>query len=185
MRCPTREDSRRLAASLAPFLAPGLTLTLAGDLGAGKTAFTSDLAAALGFPEGTVSSPTFTIVQEYRSPEAAFPLFHFDVYRLPDAAAFWAAGLDEYFAQKGLCLIEWADNIPEALPAERLDIEILCEGHMPEADLDPAKPLILAEDTRPRLFRFTPQTEPVARLAERWIASPAFPSELRQAQGEA
>lgn len=173
--CPGREDSRLLAASLAPFLKAGQVLTLEGGLGAGKTAFVTDLAEALGFAPEEVSSPTFTLVQEYRNPAAPFPIYHFDVYRLDDAEAFWAAGLDEYFGRDGLCLIEWPGNIREALPEERIRVEISCEGSLLPEDFDFSAGAEIKEDCRPRRFCFSARGAEAAAVLAAWEQSPDFP----------
>ncbi len=92
---------------------PGQIYTLDGDLGVGKTVFTKGLAEGLGIRE-PVSSPTFTIVQEY--PEGRLPLYHFDVYRIGDPEEMDEIGYEDYFFGQGVCLIEWAEKIRELLP---------------------------------------------------------------------
>ena len=89
---------------------PGQIYTLNGDLGAGKTIFTKGMAAGLGIEE-PVSSPTFTIVQEYSG--GRLPLYHFDVYRIGDPEEMEEIGYDDYFFGEGVCLIEWAELILE------------------------------------------------------------------------
>ncbi len=111
--------TRALAARLAPLLQPGDVLCLYGDLGAGKTTFVQGLARALGVG-APVTSPTFTIVHEYH--DARLPLFHFDMYRLAGPADLAGLPFDEYLSAGGVAVIEWADKITPALPAERLDI---------------------------------------------------------------
>ena len=86
---------------------------LIGDLGVGKTVFTQGVAAGLDIKE-PVNSPTFTIVKEYR--EGRLPLFHFDVYRVPDPEELFNIGVDEYFYGDGVSVVEWADLIEEILP---------------------------------------------------------------------
>jgi len=105
----TAEAGRRLADELHP----GSVVLLIGDLGAGKTAFTRGLAAGLGIEPGDVSSPTFTIVQEYRG--GRLPLFHVDLYRLNDPREIDDLGLDE-IAADGVLAIEWAEKLPRAVP---------------------------------------------------------------------
>ncbi len=92
----------------------GDCLALTGDLGAGKTHFTKGLAIGLGF-DGDVTSPTFSLVQEYRGGRLA--LLHFDFYRLETADELLALGWDDYLDQRGVVLAEWADKFPELLPA--------------------------------------------------------------------
>ena len=86
----------------------GQVITLVGDLGVGKTVFTKGLARGLGITE-PVSSPTFTIVQEYR--EGRLPLYHFDVYRIGDLEEMEEIGYEDYFYGDGVCLVEWANLI--------------------------------------------------------------------------
>ena len=105
---------------------PGEVYTLIGDLGVGKTVFTKGLAAGLGIKE-PVSSPTFTILQEYE--EGRLPFYHFDVYRIGDVEEMDEIGYEDYFYGDGVCLIEWADLIREILPEHYKEIRI-------EKDLD-------------------------------------------------
>nr|WP_106789860.1 tRNA (adenosine(37)-N6)-threonylcarbamoyltransferase complex ATPase subunit type 1 TsaE [Massilistercora timonensis] len=105
---------------------PGEVYTLIGDLGVGKTVFTKGLAAGLGIQE-PVSSPTFTILQEYE--EGRLPFYHFDVYRIGDVEEMDEIGYEDYFYGDGVCLIEWADLIREILPEHYKEIRI-------EKDLD-------------------------------------------------
>ena len=100
---------------------PGDTLCLIGDLGAGKTTFTQGLALGLGLPpDEPVNSPTFMLLAEH--PGGRVPLFHFDVYRLPDSSALYDLAFDEYLSGEGVVVIEWADRITDALPPDRLDL---------------------------------------------------------------
>src|SRR5947209_16043212 len=106
---------------LASQLSAGSTVLLIGDLGAGKTAFVRGLAEGLGVRSEDVSSPTFTIMQEYRG--GRVPLFHVDLYRLNDARESEELGLDE-IAAGGVLAIEWAERAPRAPPdAIRITIE--------------------------------------------------------------
>lgn len=91
----------------------GEVLALCGDLGAGKTHFTKGVAAGLGAPV-SVTSPTFTLVHEYRG--GRLPLFHFDFYRLESTEEALRLGLDEYLDGDGVTIIEWADKFPRLLP---------------------------------------------------------------------
>jgi tRNA threonylcarbamoyladenosine biosynthesis protein TsaE len=103
----------KAAADLAATLGRGDVVLLFGDLGAGKTAFTRGLAVGLGVPAEAVSSPTFTIMQEYRG--GRLPLYHVDLYRLSDAREIDDLGLDE-IAAEGVLAIEWADRLPRGIP---------------------------------------------------------------------
>ena len=98
--------------ALARLLQPGDVIALRGGLGAGKTAFTRGLARGLGV-EGPVTSPTYTIVNEY--PEGRLPLFHFDMYRLTDAEELFDLGWEDYLRRRGVCAVEWSENVWEAL----------------------------------------------------------------------
>jgi tRNA threonylcarbamoyladenosine biosynthesis protein TsaE len=96
-------------------------LRLVGDLGAGKTEFVKGLAAGLGF-EGEVTSPTFTILHEYRG--GRVPLFHMDFYRIRHERELDEIGLDEYLRAGGICAIEWGDKFRSRLPADSLEIRL-------------------------------------------------------------
>ncbi|HIU03836.1 MAG TPA: tRNA (adenosine(37)-N6)-threonylcarbamoyltransferase complex ATPase subunit type 1 TsaE [Candidatus Onthocola gallistercoris] len=92
---------------------PGEVYCLIGDLGVGKTVFTQGFAEGLGIHE-PISSPTFTIVQEYE--EGRLPFYHFDVYRIGDEEEMDEIGFDDYIYGQGVCLIEWAGRIADLLP---------------------------------------------------------------------
>ena len=116
----------KLGEHMAARLFPGAFLALFGDLGAGKTAFTRALAAALGI-EG-ITSPTFTIVQEH---EGRIPLFHFDAYRLSSGDDLYAIGFEDYLARGGAIAMEWCENVMDALPRERLELHFSGSGDAP------------------------------------------------------
>ena len=99
----------------------GQVYCLDGDLGVGKTVFTKGFACGLGIDE-PVSSPTFTILQEYES--GRLPLYHFDVYRIADVEEMDEIGFDDYIEGDGVCLIEWANLIKEILPKDPIFISI-------------------------------------------------------------
>ena len=99
----TEAFGERLAAALSP----GAVVAYRGGLGMGKTAFTRGLARGLGC-RGRVTSPTFTIVNEYDGPT---PLFHFDMYRLTDADALFDIGWEDYLARGGICAVEWSEGV--------------------------------------------------------------------------
>lgn len=115
----TPEDTFNIGKELAARVKPGEIYTLNGDLGVGKTVFTKGLAAGLGIEE-PVTSPTFTILQEYDS--GRLPLYHFDVYRIGDPEEMEEIGYEDYFYGQGICLIEWAGLIDELIPREATDI---------------------------------------------------------------
>ena len=106
-------DTRAIAAALAPTLAPGAVILLSGDLGAGKTAFVRGLAEGLSVDPGEVTSPTFTLVHEYRG--GRLPLIHVDLYRL-DRAELDEIGLDQDLAAQGVTAVEWAERLTRAIP---------------------------------------------------------------------
>jgi tRNA threonylcarbamoyladenosine biosynthesis protein TsaE len=115
------EDTAALGASIAEGLKPGAVIALTGDLGAGKTTLTKAVARALGVTE-TLTSPTFTIVQEYES--GRMPVYHFDVYRVHGEDDLFELGFDDYLHGKGVCLIEWADLIEDLLPKDAMRIRL-------------------------------------------------------------
>ena len=115
------EETYELGRKIGLQARPGQVYTLTGDLGVGKTVFTQGVAAGLGITE-PVSSPTFTIVQVYE--EGRLPFYHFDVYRIGDIEEMEEIGYDDYFFGKGICLIEWAEQIEEILPDDRISITI-------------------------------------------------------------
>ena len=117
------EDTEALGAALGKILSPGTVLAYEGDLGAGKTAFTRGLARGLGCNE-PVTSPTYTIVNEYLS--GRLPLFHFDMYRLTSADDLWDIGWEDYLERGGVCAVEWSENVADAMEdAIRIRIEKL------------------------------------------------------------
>jgi tRNA threonylcarbamoyladenosine biosynthesis protein TsaE len=109
----SENETAEAALDLASTLAAGDVILLVGDLGAGKTAFTRGVAMGLGISAEDVSSPTFTIMQEYRG--GRLPLFHVDLYRLNDPREIDDLGLDE-IAADGVLVIEWADKLPQPPP---------------------------------------------------------------------
>ncbi len=119
---PTPDATERLGRQLGGLLFSGAVVALSGPLGAGKTFLTRAVAHGLGVHEQyRVTSPTFVLVQEYAG---RVPVFHFDLYRLKNAHDFFELGGNEYLEGDGVCLIEWADKFPEAMPAERLEIRL-------------------------------------------------------------
>ena len=105
-------ETEAVGAALAKVLRPGTVLAYRGDLGAGKTAFTRGLAKGLGCGE-IVTSPTYTIVNEYLS--GRLPLFHFDMYRLASSDDLWDIGWEDYLERGGVCAVEWSENVEDAL----------------------------------------------------------------------
>ena len=105
-------ETEKVGEALGKVLKPGSILAYAGDLGAGKTAFTRGLARGLGATE-QVTSPTYTIVNEYLT--GRMPLFHFDMYRLSSSDDLWDIGWEDYLERGGVCAVEWSENVSEAL----------------------------------------------------------------------
>ena len=114
------EETEAIAEALGRRLTGGSVVAYRGGLGMGKTAFTRGLARGLGC-RGRVTSPTFTIVNEYDGPT---PLFHFDVYRLEDAEALFDIGWDDYLDRSGVCAVEWSENIAEFIPDDAVTVTI-------------------------------------------------------------
>ena len=105
-------ETEAIGAALGKILQPGTVIAYRGDLGAGQTAFTRGIAAGLGC-RGPVTSPTYTIVNEYLS--GRIPLFHFDMYRLGCADDLFDIGWEDYLERGGVCAVEWSENVAEAL----------------------------------------------------------------------
>ncbi|MGI6546372.1 MAG: tRNA (adenosine(37)-N6)-threonylcarbamoyltransferase complex ATPase subunit type 1 TsaE [Fastidiosipilaceae bacterium] len=168
----TPDDTRKLGRSLGERLPAGSVLALDGSLGAGKTTLTAGLAEGLGNVEET-SSPTFTILHEYIHPDARLPLYHFDVYRLSDAAEFQSAGLDEYFNYNGICVIEWAKRIQPLLPERTIFVQL-------ERSAEEAAGLVaeksdgtveLFEDKLPRRIQFKGSVDEISIVKSALIAA--------------
>ena len=118
----SREETEALGARLADALAEGRVVAFTGDLGAGKTAFVSGMARALGVEE-RVTSPTFTIVNEYEG--GRLPLFHFDMYRLDSADELFHIGWEDYLARGGVCAVEGSENVTGAIEPDAVRVSIL------------------------------------------------------------
>ena len=114
------EETERIGEMLGRQLHSGMVLALRGGLGMGKTAFTRGLARGLGCT-GRVTSPTFTIVNEY---DGTTPLFHFDMYRLDSEDDLFDIGWDDYLARGGVCAVEWSERIDSAPPPDALTVSI-------------------------------------------------------------
>ena len=116
----TPEQTEALGERLAAALHGGEIIAYRGELGAGKTAFTRGLARGVGC-RGRVTSPTFTIVNEY---EGRIPLFHFDMYRLDSADELFDIGWDDYLERGGVCAVEWSENVADAIPPDAVRVAI-------------------------------------------------------------
>ena len=114
-------ETEALGSRLAAALTPGTVVAYQGGLGMGKTAFTRGLAKGLGY-QGRVTSPTFTIVNEYEG--GRIPLFHFDMYRLADADALFDIGWEDYLDRGGICAVEWSEQVADAMPSDTVYVTI-------------------------------------------------------------
>jgi tRNA threonylcarbamoyladenosine biosynthesis protein TsaE len=114
------EETVEFGERLGTVLNSGDIISLSGDLGTGKTAFTNGIAKALGIVS-YITSPTFTIVNEY---EGRLPLYHFDVYRICDPDDMFDIGFEEYINGEGITIIEWGEQIKEILPKEIINVNI-------------------------------------------------------------
>ena len=115
------EETEELGRRLGETAEPGMVIAFTGDLGAGKTAFTRGLARGLGIRD-RVTSPTFTIVNEYEG--GRLPLFHFDMYRLASADELFDIGWEDYLARGGVCAVEWSENVADALEPDAIRVDI-------------------------------------------------------------
>jgi len=112
------QETFELGIELAELCSPGSVVALFGELGSGKTRLVQGVCAGLQVKQ-TVTSPSFTLINEYRG---RLPVYHFDFYRLSTFEDALVIGAEEYFYGDGVCLIEWADRIPEILPVERIEV---------------------------------------------------------------
>ncbi len=156
-RLEDRAQTASWGKRLGGLLQSGDLIALVGDLGAGKTTLTKAIGAGMGISD-SITSPTFTLVQEYYG---KVPLFHFDPYRLKDPEEMFGLGFDEYFERHGVIIIEWADKISELLPPERLtlELEIVSDAEPDTEDM-------------PRSLRITAFGERYIALAEAILSFP-------------
>jgi tRNA threonylcarbamoyladenosine biosynthesis protein TsaE len=119
-RTTSVDETRKLAAALADLVVPGDLLVLAGDLGAGKTAFVQGFGRGLDVDE-PITSPTFTLAQQY---EGRMVVHHLDVYRLEQLGEVAELGLSELLDDGGVTLIEWGDAIAPLLPGDYLEVRL-------------------------------------------------------------
>ena len=121
-------ETEQAGADFAGTLPDGVVVAMYGELGSGKTAFVRGMARGMGI-HCRVSSPTFTIVNEYEG--GRLPLFHFDMYRLADADALFDIGWEDYLDRGGVCAVEWSEQVAEAMPPETVYVTI---SRRPEDD---------------------------------------------------
>ncbi len=119
-------ETENLGATLAERLKPGTVVAFSGDLGAGKTAFVRGMARGLNIPE-RVTSPTFTIVNEYEG--GRLPLFHFDMYRLGSSDELFDIGWEDYLVRGGVCAVEWSENVSDAMEGDCIRVDIRRGAH--------------------------------------------------------
>lgn len=121
------EETESFSADFAKKLSGGEVIAFLGNLGAGKTCFMRGLGRGLGF-EGDVTSPTFSIVNEYRG--GKFPIFHFDMYRISTFEDLYSTGFFDYFDQNGVIAIEWSENIADILNDDTIYVKIENSGDL-------------------------------------------------------
>ena len=115
------EETEQVGERLAAYLTPGRVVAFTGDLGAGKTAFVRGMARGLGIM-GRVTSPTFTIVNEYAG--GRLPLFHFDLYRLGNSDELFDIGWEDYLRRGGVCAVEWSENAEELAESDWIRVDL-------------------------------------------------------------
>ena len=115
------EETERFGEQLAASLPPGSVVAYTGALGMGKTAFTRGLAKGLGC-RGRVTSPTFTVVNEY---DGKIPLFHFDMYRLGSSDELFDIGWEDYLNRGAVCAVEWSENVQDAFFGDEIKVTIM------------------------------------------------------------
>ena len=124
----SERETEALGRALVERLSPGAVVAFTGDLGAGKTAFVRGMAKGLDIPQ-RVTSPTFTIVNEYEG--GRLPLFHFDLYRLGSSDELFDIGWEDFLRRGGICAVEWSENVADALEPDTVFIDIR-RGNGPE-----------------------------------------------------
>ena len=117
----SEQDTEALGQALVQRLQPGAVVAFTGDLGAGKTAFVRGMARGLGISQ-RVTSPTFTIVNEYEG--GRLPLFHFDMYRLGSADELFDIGWEDYLSRGAVCAVEWSENVEDAFFGDEIIVRL-------------------------------------------------------------
>ncbi len=121
----SEDDTVRLGRAIARLAEPGVAIALVGPLGAGKTRLARAIAEARGVDPDAISSPTFVLIHEY---SGDIPIYHADVFRLENPAAFLDLGMADYMAGDGICLIEWADRVRSVIPPDAWWIDLTLTG---------------------------------------------------------
>ena len=119
-------QTHALGKNFATSLEPGQVVALYGTLGAGKTQFTKGICAHWDIPDALVSSPTFTLVNEYAG--ANGPVYHFDAYRIEQVSEFFEMGYEDYFYGDGICIVEWPDRVEPLLPDDTIRLRFTHMG---------------------------------------------------------
>ena len=119
------KDTIDVGKKIGKLLKEGDVIALVGNLGAGKTVIANGLCCGLGVKEGYITSPTYTIINQY---DGKIPVYHIDLYRLKNSSELYNLGWDEYIYGHGTCIIEWADRAGEMLPEEYLTVNIEVTG---------------------------------------------------------
>lgn len=157
-------ETESLGRAIGRALKGGEVLALTGELGTGKTALVRGIAAGLGAPMASVSSPTFVLVHEYRG---RLPLVHIDLYRLSTNAEAESIGLQDYFTGQAITAIEWADRLPGLLPEDRLQVRLSHRSFATrKAQLTAHGPQSFALLTQITLTRCPTQPSPPSRQAK-------------------
>ena len=127
---PTTADLDSAAQEFLALMGDATVYTFEGEMGAGKTTFINALSRALGVEDDPTGSPTFSIINEYRSDTTAELIYHFDLYRIESLEQAFDIGVEDYLDSGALCLIEWHDRIEDILPDDtvRVKIDVLPDG---------------------------------------------------------
>lgn len=127
---PTLEDLPRAAREFAAAMGDNTVFAFYGEMGAGKTTFIAELCRVLGVDDDPTGSPSFAIVNEYRSDTTAELIYHFDLYRLESLDEAYDIGIEDYFDSGALCLIEWPERVDAILPDDtvRVDVSVNADG---------------------------------------------------------
>lgn len=116
------EDLPRAAKEFAGLMGDATVFAFHGEMGAGKTTFINALTSALGVEDDVTNSPSFSLINEYRSDTTGELIYHFDLYRLEDLEEAFDIGIEDYFDSGALCLIEWPDLVNDILPDDTVDV---------------------------------------------------------------
>lgn len=121
---PTLADLPEAARQMAALMGDETVYAFRGEMGAGKTTFIAELCRALGVSDDLANSPSFSIINEYRSDTTAELIYHFDLYRLDSLEEAFDIGIEDYFDSGALCLLEWPERIADILPDDTVAVDI-------------------------------------------------------------